>query len=136
MLMPLLHPSAGLRNPSNAEMLREGIHNLREAILEGIRVKREAIEEAVKHSVEERSPRVMVMRKLPPSVLEEAEKIESDEAAETDTGEASVGLFERPQTPEEVQEEMRKQRAIEAAAEAAENEEPEVVVDDRQSSFF
>ena len=46
-LMPLLHPSAGLRNPSNAEMLRDGIHNLREAILEGIRVKREVMEEPV-----------------------------------------------------------------------------------------
>ena len=130
-LMPLLHPSAGLRNPSNAEMLREGIHNLREAILEGIRVKREAIEGqevATRPSDGD--------AEAPSSVLEEAEKIASDEAAETDTGEASVGLFERAQTPEEVQEEMRKQRAIEAAAEAAENEEPEVVVDDRQSSFF
>ena len=134
-LMPLLHPSAGLRNPSNAEMLREGIHNLREAILEGIRVKREVIEEPVRRSVEETGPQ-RTETKPASSVLEEAEKIASDEAAETDTGEASVGIFERAQTPEEVQEEMRKQRAIEAAAEAAENEEPEVVVDDRQSSFF
>ena len=129
-LMPLLHPSAGLRNPSNAEMLREGIHNLREAILEGIRVKREAIEEPV---VETRPSDADA--EAPSSVLEEAGKIVSDEAAKADTGEAPVGLFERAQTPEEVQEEMRKQRAIEAA-EAAENEEPEVVVDDRQSSFF
>ena len=129
-LMPLLHPSAGLRNPSNAEMLREGIHNLREAILEGIRVKREAIEEPV---VETRPSDADA--EAPSSVLEEAGKIVSDEAAKADTGEAPVGLFERAQTPEEVQEEMRKQRAIEAA-EATENEEPEIVVDDRQSSFF
>ena len=129
-LMPLLHPSAGLRNPSNAEMLREGIHNLREAILEGIRVKREAIEEPV---VETRPSDADA--EAPSSVLEEAGKIVSDEAAKADTGEAPVGLFERAQTPEEVQEEMRKQRAIEAP-EATENEEPEIVVDDRQSSFF
>ena len=58
-LMPLLHPSAGLRSTSNAEMLREGIHNLREAILEGIRVKREAIEEPMRHPVEESSPRTI-----------------------------------------------------------------------------
>lgn len=122
-LMPLLHPSAGLRNPSNAEMLREGIHNLREAILEGIRVKREAIEEPVvetRPSDGDAEP--------PPSVLDETVKV--------DAGETSVRLFERAQTPEEVQVEMRKQRAIEAAAEAAENAEPNVAVDDQQASFF
>ena len=72
----------------------------------------------------------------PSYVLEEAGDIVLDQTVETDTGEAPTGLFERSQTPEEVQEEMRRQRAIEAAAEAAENEEPNVVIDDRQSSFF
>ncbi len=134
-LMPLLHPSAGLRNPSNAEMLREGIHNLREAILEGIRVKRERMEEPMRHSIEETSPRTTETK--PASfVLQEAEKIVSDEAAKTDVGEDPVELFERAQTPEEVDAEMRKKRAMDAAAEAAENEEPDVVVDDRQASFF
>ena len=130
-LMPLLHPSAGLRSTSNAEMLREGIHNLRDAILEGIRVKRDAVEEPL---VERRPSDAD--GEAPQSVLDEAGEIASDEAAEPDVSEAPVGLFERAQTPEEVQEEMRKQRAIEDAAEAAENQEPGVVVDDRQASFF
>ena len=40
-LMPLLHPSAGLRNPENARKLRESIHNVRDALLEGIKIKQE-----------------------------------------------------------------------------------------------
>ena len=130
-LMPLLHPSAGLRNPSNAEMLRKGIHNLREAILEGIRVKREVMGEPV---VEPR-PSVDDVE-APSSVLTEAGEVVTKETVKTGGNDASVGIFERAQTPEEVQEEMRKQRAIEEATEAAESEEPKVVVDDRQSSFF
>ena len=134
-LMPLLHPSAGLRNPSNAEMLREGIHNLREAILEGIRVKREAMVETVSEPVVE-SELIEGELEAPSSVVEEAGEIVLDEAAKADAGEAPVGLFERTQTPEEVHAEMRRQRAIEEAAEAAESEETQVVVDDRQASFF
>lgn len=131
-LMPLLHPSAGLRNPSNAEMLREGIHNLREAILEGIRVKREAIDE---DQVVETRP-VDGNVKDSSSAMEEPGEIVLDERVNTDSNDGLVGIFERAQTPEEVQAEMQKQRAMEVAAEAAENEEPKVVVDDRQSSFF
>ena len=134
-LMPLLHPSAGLRSTSNAEMLREGIHNLREAILEGIRVKREVMAEPVADPVEETRPSEGDPE-APSSVLEEAGEIVLDEAAKAEAGEASVGLFVRAQTPEEVHAEMRRQRAIEEAAEAAESEEPNVVVDDRQASFF
>lgn len=131
-LMPLLHPSAGLRNPSNAEMLREGIHSLREAILEGIRVKRETIDE---DKVVETPPSDDNV-KAATSVMEETSEMVPDEMANTATNDTSTGLFERAQTPEEVQAEMQKQRAIEAAAEADDNEEPNIVVDDRQSSFF
>ena len=130
-LMPLLHPSAGLRSSSNAEMLREGIHNLSEAILEGIRVRRDVMEEPV---VEPR-PSVGDVE-ASSSVLTEAGEIVPDEMVKTGGNDASVGIFERAQTPEEVQEEMRKQRAIEEAAEATESEEPKVIVDDRQFSFF
>ena len=126
-LMPLLHPSAGLRNPSNAEMLREGIHNLREAILEGIRAKREAKAGVMANSIHESAPNA-IETEAASNVLAEAPK--------ADAREAPVGLFERAQTSEEVQAEMRKQRAIEEAAEAVESEDPKVVVDDRQASFF
>ena len=130
-LMPLLHPSAGLRNPSNAEMLREGIHNLREAILEGIRVKRELMEDGV----EEPRPSDGDAE-ASSSGPEEVGEMVPDEAVESGPVDAPVELFERAQTAEEVQTEMQKQRAMEAAAEAAESEEPAMVVDDRQSSFF
>ena len=130
-LMPLLHPSAGLRNPSNAEMLREGIHNLREAILEGIRVKREAIEEPVFQTRPSDGD-----AEAPSSMLVESGETVLDEKTKADANDGSVGLFERAQTPKEVQAEMQKQRAIEDAAEVAENEDPKVVVDDRQISFF
>ena len=134
-LMPLLHPSAGLRNPSNAEMLREGIHNLREAILEGIRVKRELMEDGVEERVEEPRPSDGDAEASSSVPVEVGEPV-PDETSESDSAEAPVELFERSQTAEEVQTEMRKQRAMEAAAEAAESEEPAMVVDDRQSSFF
>ena len=135
-LMPLLHPSAGLRSTSNAEMLREGIHNLRDAILEGIRVKREAVEERMPKAPAEIKP--IGNEGEPPSMptLAEAEEIVSEEPDASDGDNASVGLFERSQTAEEVEAEMRRQRALEAAAEAAESEEEKIVVDDRQSSLF
>ena len=138
-LMPLLHPSAGLRSTSNAEMLREGIHNLREAILEGIRVKREVMEESIPKAPAEIKP-LGNEGETPSTTVAEAEEIVSEEPDASpdasDTDNASVGLFERSQTAEEVEAEMRRQRALEAAAEAAENEEEKIVVDDRQSSLF
>ena len=132
-LMPLLHPSAGLRSTSNAEMLREGIHNLREAILEGIRVKREAVEKNMPKAAAEIKP---IGNEGGTTTLAESEEIVSEEPDASDGDNASVGLFERSQTAEEVEAEMRRQRALEAAAEAAESEEEKIVVDDRQSSLF
>ncbi len=134
-LMPLLHPSAGLRSTSNADMLREGIHNLREAILEGIRVRREAMEENVAETASEINP-IVDEGGESSSMPSETEEIASEEATESITENASVGLFERSQTSEEVEAEMRRQRALEAAAEAAESEDVKLVVDDRQSSLF
>ena len=134
-LMPLLHPSAGLRSTSNADMLREGIHNLREAILEGIRVRREAMEENVAETASEINP-IVDEGGGTSSMPSETEEIASEEAIESITENASVGLFERSQTSEEVEAEMRRQRALEAAAEAAESEDVKLVVDDRQSSLF
>ena len=51
-------------------------------------------------------------------------------------GNGAVGLLERPQTADEVQDEMRRLRAIEDAEEAAANEPEKIDVDDRQSAFF
>ena len=134
-LMPLLHPSAGLRNPENARRLRESIHTIRDALLESMRLRRDA-------STQEEDTRQV---EIPQPVAEIEEPLTSaaEESAtttivqsETKTAENAVGLFERPQTDDEVQAELKRQRAMEAAAAAAENQLEKVVTDDRQTSLF
>ncbi len=134
-LMPLLHPASALRGAENARLLREGISNLREAILEGIRVRRE---------VSERKLRAVRDESDTPSVATDATKsLEDDQSATTSNKEGesmvadkSIGMFERPQTADEVRTEVFQQREKEAADERAENEVAAIVNDDRQSSFF
>ncbi len=133
-LMPLLHPSAGLRSSENARRLRESIHNIKEALLESIRIRHDA-------DNRETSEEVDAMTDAPPT--EENTKAVTPDAVETmpDQNEsvetsASDGLFERSQTQDEVQAEVRRQRAIEEAEAAAEEDEAKIIVDDRQASFF
>ncbi len=144
-LMPLLHPSSGLRNPEHKRMLQEGIHNLRDAILEGIRLRNE-IDQRARIPVD-RQPESP--RSAPADDSETADSetnsgsertvVEQAEAvalAETTPADSSVNLFERPQTQDEIQAELNRQRAIDAAEEAAEGQTEKLVVDDRQASFF
>ena len=132
-LMPLLHPSAGLRNPENARRLREGIHNIKNALLEGIRVRQESADRATntKVSVEVGSSQTEVTS---PSEVAVAAEVQEEQASGSD--DASHGLFERSQTEDEVQAEIRRQRAIEEAEAAAEEEQSKIPVDERQVSFF
>lgn len=136
-LMPLLHPSSGLRNPEHARMLRESIHNLRDAILEGIRFRRE-VSQPAPPSAAEPEPEAMKPESAPQSpIIEEAEVVAVAATEEpASSAQTPVNLFERPQTDEEVQAELKRQRAIEEAQEASENESESVEVDDRQFSFF
>ena len=134
-LMPLLHPSAGLRNPENARRLREGIHNIRDALLESIRIRRTAAgqdQDAEEHGTETILPETELESSLAGIDLES----ESQEISEPLKGDNTTGLFERSQTQEELQAELRRQRAIEEAEAAAENELAKRVVDERQSSLF
>ena len=132
-LMPLLHPSAGLRNPENARRLREGIHNVKNALLEGIRIRQESTNSAANAevSVELESPQTEI---ISPSV--NAVEVEVKEEQGPGSDDASHGLFERSQTENEVQAEIRRQRAMEEAEAAAEEEQAKITVDDRQASFF
>lgn len=136
-LMPLLHPSSGLRNPEHARMLRESIHNLRDAILEGIRFRRE-VSQPAPPSTAEPEPEPMPPALSPQTpIIEEAEIVAVAATEEPDSSaQPPVNLFERPQSDEEVQAELKRQRAIEEAQEASENETESVEVDDRQFSFF
>lgn len=130
-LMPLLHPSSGLRNPEHGRMLRESIHNLRDAILEGIRVKSETTKRA--QPIE---PELPAEQRMPePKNLDEVVEVGSAATESEGATESMDGLFERPQTEDEVQAELKQQRAIERAAES-ENEAEPIVADDRQSAFF
>ena len=131
-LMPLLHPSSGLRNPEHGRMLRESIHNLRDALLEGIRARSEIAQRAQPPTPQ---PVTLELTSLSETV-DEAEEAAATAQAPTETPNAPVNLFERPQTEEEVQAELKRQRAVEEAEEAAENEVESVEIDDRQSSFF
>ena len=136
-LMPLLHPSSGLRNPEHARMLRESIHNLRDAILEGIRFRRE-VSQSVPQSTAEPEPEPMTPELSSQSpIIEEAGAVAVAATEEPElSAQPPVNLFERPQTDEEVQAELKRQRAIEEAEEAAANETESMEVDDRQFSFF
>ena len=132
-IMPLLHPSSGLRNPSHAEMLRAGIHNVRDALLEGIRVRQAANAQPADVSVES------VQSERPqPAQSAQASADTNDMIAPEKTpkgpDEESVTLFERPQSHEEARKEMQKLRAMEAAEEAADRE--DLVADERQVSLF
>ena len=130
-LMPLLHPSSGLRNPEHGRMLRESIHNLRDAILEGIRVKSETTKRAQPIATE-----LPAEQRMPePKNFDEAVEVGSAATESEGATESMDGLFERPQTEDEVQAELKQQRAIERAAES-ENEAEPIVADDRQSAFF
>ena len=134
-LMPLLHPSAGLRNPENARRLREGIHNIRDALLESIRIRRTAAgrdQEAEEHEFGTILPETELESSLAGVDLES----ESQETSEPLKDDITTGLFERSQTQDELQAELRRQRAIEEAEAAAENEPAKLVVDERQSSLF
>lgn len=133
-LMPLLHPSAGLRNTENARRLRDGIHNIREALLEGIRIRHETNYRPINRDDDATAG--------PPQTEDVADAAnpgdvtEAQDQPEPDELSASAGLFERSQTQDEVQAEIRRQRAIEEAEAAAEEEQAKIVVDDRQASFF
>jgi len=136
-LMPLLHPSAGLRGSENARMLREGIHNLRDALLEGIRVRREidaAASNSEDRSIAQGSIESTEARSQP--TVSDADEPAVPVAASSDRQDVSAGIFARSQTEEEVRTEMHRQRAAEAAEAAAAEDNPPVMVDERQSSFF
>ena len=120
-LMPLLHPSSGLRNPEHGRMLRESIHNLRDAILEGIRVKHEATKRT---------------QPTQPKSIDEGAEVVSAATESEGASESMTGIFERPQTQDEVQAELKRQRAIEQAEADSENQAEPIVADDRQSSFL
>lgn len=135
-LMPLLHPSSGLRNPEHGRMLRESIHNLRDAILEGIRVKRESSQSAQPPTTAPAPEPVTPQLTPATQIIEEAEEVAASAIEPADPADPPVNLFERPQTEEEIEAELKRQRAIEEAEEAAENETETFAVDDRQSSFF
>ena len=129
-LMPLLHPSSGLRNPEHGRMLRESIHNLRDAILEGIRAKSETT-----NRVQPAEPELTAERKVSePKNLDEATEVGSSTTESEGATESMSGIFERPQTEDEVQAELKRQRAIELAE--SENEAAPIVADDQQSTFF
>ena len=133
-LMPLLHPSAGLRSTENARRLREGIHNIKEALLEGIRIRREA--ETLETSEDDDATQDTPPIEENIDVVTPVVTAEMPDRKEPDEASASDGLFERPQTQDEVQAEIRRQRAIEEAEAVAEEDEAKIVVDDRQASFF
>ncbi len=139
-LMPLLHPSSGLRNPEHGRMLRESIHNLRDAILEGIRVKREtsqSVQPNAQPTTTASAPEPVTPELAPATqIVEEAKKVAATAIEPDAPADPPVNLFERPQTEEEIAAELKRQRAIEEAEEAAENETETFAVDDRQSSFF
>lgn len=133
-LMPLLHPSAGLRSSENARRLRESIHNIKEALLEGIRIRQDG-------DNRETSEDVDAMADAPPSqentdAATPTAAVETPDQKESVETDASDGLFERPQTQDEVQAEIRRQRALEEAEAAAQEDEAKIIVDDRQASFF
>lgn len=134
-LMPLLHPSSGLRNPSHATMLREGIHNVRDAILEGIRLRQETVNEPgpeLEKPAESPSPQLEQVVQPPPVESD----VDASVATDKDPEPEPVALFERPQSHEEARKDMRRLRALEEAEEAIENEPVPIVADDRQASFF
>ena len=135
-LMPLLHPSAGLRNPENAKRLRESIHNVRDALLEGIKIKQEVAERSVEaEPTATETPKPESEEPMTTATVEHAETMTREPSGSTPgNGNGAVGL--RPQTADEVQDEMRRLRAIEEAEEAAANEPEKIDVDDRQSAFF
>ena len=147
-LMPLLHPSSGLRNPEHMRMLRDGIHNLGDAILEGIRVRNQVVERS-QHPIEgsheppqDRPSADLVAESVEAingsqsTVVEQAEAVALTETVPTEKSESVVNIFERSQTQDEIQAELKRQRAIEAAQEAADTQEDKLVIDDRQASFF
>ncbi len=135
-LMPLLHPSSGLRNPEHGRMLRESIHNIRDAILEGIRYRHEVSQHAQPKAPV--PPPELATPELTPAtpIIEEAEEVAVAASEPDQPVDLPVNLFERSQTEEEIQAELDRQRAIEEAEAAAENKTESVEVDDRQASFF
>ncbi len=144
-LMPLLHPSSGLRNPEHKRMLQEGIHNLKDAILEGIRLRNEIYERSRIPIEGQHEPTQNPLTADAEPETSEAnsgsqstvvEQAEAVALAETPPSDPTVNLFERPQTQDEIQAELKRQRAIEEAEEAAEDQAEKLVVDDRQASFF
>ena len=135
-LMPLLHPSSGLRNPEHGRMLRESIHNIRDAILEGIRYRHENSQRAQPKAPVPPSELATPELTPPTPIIQEAEEVAVAASVPDQPVDLPVNLFERPQTQEEIQAELDRQRAIEEAEAAAENETESVEVDDRQASFF
>lgn len=133
-LMPLLHPSAGLRSSENARRLREGIHNIKEALLEGIRIRHDANNRENSDDDDATAGAPQTEENTDAVTLGPATEV--PDRQEQGESSASAGLFERSQTRDEVQAEIRRQRAIEEAEAAAEEEEAKIIVDDRQSSFF
>ena len=128
-------PLGWIAEPENARRLRDGIHNVKEALLEGIRIRqdtevREASDDEDSTSGAKLSDEITEAAITPDDAAEVPDRQESDEES------ASAGLFERSQTQDEVQAEIRRQRAIEEAEAAAEEEQAKIVVDDRQASFF
>ncbi len=129
-IMPLLHPSSGLRNPAHAEMLREGIHNIRDAILEGIRVRKTTNAQPDPIHAEQTQ-----LEQAPQPSADARDTIVPPETT-GDPDEESVKLFERPQSHEEARKEMRRLRAMEEAEDAADRELVPIVADERQTSFL
>ena len=132
-LMPLLHPSAGLRSTANARRLRESIHNIKEALLESIRIRHDADNRETSDDVDATADASATEENTDAALGVATEVPDRQESGEAS---ASDGLFERSQTQDEVQAEIRRQRAIEEAEAAAEEEQAKIIVDDRQASFF
>ena len=134
-LMPLLHPSAGLRSTDNKRLLAEGIRNLPNAILEGIRFKRDAATKA-RDLAEKRNQPDTIQADTMPTPTQNAVVTPMSESSASDSRQNGAGIFERSQTEDEVQAELKRQRALEEAEQNAANEQQSVEVDDRQSSLF
>ncbi len=138
-LMPLLHPSAGLRSTENARMLREGIHNLRDAMLEGIRVRRDAATSSVDTLSDTSATAEGPIESQPETPTVNAGRAsEAAVAASSNEEEMEKSniLFDRPQTHDEARAEMKKLLAAEEAQNAVANDAAPVRVDENQASFF
>ncbi len=137
-LMPLLHPAAGLRNPDSAAKLREGIRNIGDALLEGIRIRNRSLEQQIGDIVEDSigSTEEGNTEELEPEEVisaHSAVSLTTDSSRES----ADAAIFARSQTQEEVEAEARKERdaLLEEAEGTGENGEP-MAADKRQGSMF